>query len=134
MISRSPAGIIPLRTLSSVVLPDDVPPDTSMLHRCSTHARSSATADGVSDRQRIRSSDVTWDVGNLRMVMHGPLTASGSMIAFTRDPSRRRASTSGCDRSIRRPSGATIRSTIDTAAASDGNACGMRAIRPLRST
>ena len=43
------------------------------------------------------------------MVSVGPDTAKGAIMAFTREPSLRRASTSGTDSSIRRPSGATIR-------------------------
>jgi len=46
---------------------------------------------------------------NLRIVMHGPRLARGGMIALTREPSSRRASTSGVDSSIRRPSGVTMR-------------------------
>ena len=47
---------------------------------------------------------------NFRMVMQGPLRASGGMMAFTRLPSLRRASTRGLDSSMRRPMGATMRS------------------------
>ena len=40
---------------------------------------------------------------NLRMVSAGPATASGGMMAFTREPSGRRASTIGEASSTRRP-------------------------------
>ena len=53
---------------------------------------------------------------NLRMVMHGPLSASGGMMALTREPSLRRASTSGLDSSMRRPMGATMRSMTPSTA------------------
>ncbi len=48
--------------------------------------------------------------------MHGPLSASGGMMAFTRLPSLRRASTSGLDSSMRRPMGATMRSMTPSTA------------------
>ena len=49
---------------------------------------------------------------NFRTVMTGPTSDSGSMIALTREPSGRRASTRGLDSSMRRPSGVMIRSMI----------------------
>ena len=45
---------------------------------------------------------------NFRIVSSGPDSDSGGMIAFTREPSGRRASTSGDDSSIRRPIWPTI--------------------------
>ena len=44
--------------------------------------------------------------------MTGPTSDSGAMIALTREPSGRRASTRGLDSSMRRPSGVMIRSMI----------------------
>ena len=46
---------------------------------------------------------------NFRIVRSGPESESGAMIALTRDPSGRRASTIGDDSSIRRPIWATMR-------------------------
>ena len=46
---------------------------------------------------------------NLRIVSSGPESESGAMIALTREPSGRRASTIGEDSSMRRPICATIR-------------------------
>ena len=51
------------------------------------------------------------------MVRQGPRSANGGMIALTREPSFKRASTSGELSSMRRPSGETIRS-IDVITAS----------------
>ena len=45
---------------------------------------------------------------NFRIVSSGPESESGGMIAFTREPSGNRASTSGEDSSIRRPTWPTI--------------------------
>ena len=49
---------------------------------------------------------------NFRIVRSGPESESGEMIALTRDPSGRRASTIGDDSSMRRPICATIRLMI----------------------
>jgi len=49
---------------------------------------------------------------NFRMVMVGLFGATGGMITLTREPSGKRASTMGLDSSTRRPSGATMRSTM----------------------
>ena len=45
---------------------------------------------------------------NLRIEMLGPSMASGGVMMLTRLPSIRRASTSGCDSSMRRPILVTI--------------------------
>ena len=55
---------------------------------------------------------------NLRIVRHGPRSASGGMMALTREPSFRRASTIGVDSSMRRPSGVTMRSMTERSASS----------------
>ena len=47
-----------------------------------------------------------------RIESDGPSSASGGMIALTRDPSRSRASTIGLDSSMRRPTVLTMRSMI----------------------
>ena len=62
--------------------------------------------------KRMRSSIVYGVAENFRTVRTGPMSDSGLMIAFTRDPSARRASTRGLDSSMRRPSGAMIRSMM----------------------
>ena len=98
-------------TFSSVVLPEPVPPETSMFSR-----RLDA---GLQERRPsrwemvpkpTRSSMVSGCSENLRIVSDGPSIASGGMIALTREPSGRRASTIGLDSSMRRPIWATIRS------------------------
>jgi hypothetical protein len=62
--------------------------------------------------KRIRSSVVKGEAENLRMVMTGPTNDRGGMMALTREPSVRRASTIGDDSSTRRPIGAMIRSMM----------------------
>ena len=102
---RSSFGMNDERTLSVVVLPEPVPPDTKMFRRASTHARRNSNISGVEVPKRIRSSVVNGLAANFRIVMTGPTSDSGGMIALTREPSVRRASTIGEDSSTRRPIG-----------------------------
>ena len=70
---------------------------------------------------------------NFRMVTTGPMSESGGMIAFTREPSGRRASTIGEASSQRRPSGATMRSMIRRTWSSFSNLMSVSSSRPRRS-
>ena len=92
---RSSFGMNDERTLSVVVLPEPVPPETKMLRRASTHARRNSNISGVEVPNRMRSSVVNGLAANFRMVMTGPTSDSGGMMALTREPSGRRASTIG---------------------------------------
>ena len=76
-----------------MVLPDPVPPATMTFLRMITQAfmNSAALRDHVP--KRMKSSTVSVFFANLRMVTVGPVRESGGMIAFTRLPSARRAST-----------------------------------------
>ena len=78
-----------------------------------------------------RSSIVSRWAGNFRTVRHGPLTASGGMMALTREPSGSRASTSGWLLSIRRPTWATIRSMIASVTLSEMKRRPERSITPV---
>ena len=109
---RSSFGMNEERTLRVVVLPEPVPPDTKTFRRASTHAFRKSNISGVAVPKRIRSSTVKGEAANFRIVMTGPTSERGGMIALTRDPSVRRASTIGDDSSTRRPIGAMIRSMI----------------------
>ena len=111
-----------------------VPPLTRMLRRSITHARRNVAAAVVMLPMSIRSSIVSRWTGNLRIVRQGPLTASGGMMALTREPSGSRASTSGWLLSIRRPTWATIRSMIDSVTLSEMNRRPDFSITPSRST
>ena len=72
--------------------------------------RSRNSTDSVGERPEpdevLRASSRFF--ANLRIVTSGPLSDSGGMMALTRLPSGRRASTIGEDSSIRRPTWATI--------------------------
>ena len=62
-----------------------------------------STASSESEPMLTMSSTVSRFFENLRIVSSGPESDSGGMIAFTRLPSGRRASTIGEDSSMRRP-------------------------------
>ncbi len=65
------------------------------------------------------------------MVSVEPLNASGGMIALTREPSARRASTSGEDSSIRRPTRETMRSMTRRRCSSEVKPAPVRCSLPL---
>ena len=83
--------------------------------------RGTARPCGVSVPNLIRSSIVYGSRANFRIVSVGPRSASGGMIAFTRLPSGRRASTIGDDSSMRRPTCETILSMIRSRCALSAN-------------
>jgi hypothetical protein len=58
VMMRSRCGMKPERTLSIVVLPVPVPPETRMLRRSTTQARRNMAAAGVIEPSSIRSSIV----------------------------------------------------------------------------
>jgi hypothetical protein len=88
---------------------------------------------GVAVPKRIRSSTVNGEAENFRMVMTGPISDSGGMIALTREPSVRRASTIGLDSSMRRPIGAMIRSMMRMTCSSFWKTTLVSSRRPPRS-
>ena len=90
-------------TFSIVVLPEPVPPEMRMFSLPRTQASRNCAAFGVSVPNLIRSSIVSGSLRNFRIVSVGPVSASGGMIALTREPSGRRASTIGEASSMRRP-------------------------------
>ena len=103
---RSWLGRHAARLFSSVVFPLPVPPVTSMFAPREDGAGEARSA--TADEQNSSSASVR--APKRRIVRHGPSIATGGTTAFTREPSGRRASTSGRDRSTRKPSGATTRS------------------------
>ena len=82
-------------TLSSVVLPVPVPPDTRMFSPPSTAADSTADTAGVKVPISTRSAAWNGSLANFRMVRIEPSSDSGGTMTFTREPSGRRASTIG---------------------------------------
>ena len=105
---RSACGIDCDSALSSVVLPalggprDEEVPSRARRPSAGTRAAAPSTPNSSSGTARAPKR---------RMVTHGPSTASGGITACRREPSARRASTIGDERSSRSPSGATTRST-----------------------
>src|ERR1700761_9667097 len=98
--------------LSSVVLPEPVPPEISTLQRQRPITCSTRAASGLMEPNLTRSSRVSLSFLNLRMVSVGPSNDSGGPITLTRLPSRRRASQMGEDSSTRRPTRLTMRREI----------------------
>ena len=102
----------PERTFSSVVFPAPVPPETMTLRRLEMAAVRNSSIGSVHDSRVTRSCAPRRSVLKRRIDIAGPSSASGGMIALTREPSARRASTMGLDSSMRRPTELTIRSII----------------------
>src|SRR5438093_12927732 len=100
---RSSPGINADIAFRVVVLPVPVPPEIRMFSFPFTQAARNCAALGEIDPKEIRSFIVYGSRENFRIVSVGPFRASGGMIAFTREPSGRRASTIGEDPSTRRP-------------------------------
>ena len=97
-------------TFRSVVLPAPVPPLISALSRAFTQCDRNSSIGRVSARSVTRSSARRRSAGKRRIESSGPSTASGGMIALTREPSGSRASTIGELSSTRRPTALTMRS------------------------
>ena len=120
-ISSAASSIVTMRslsemkldsTLSIVVLPAPVPPETMTFRRQATAACRKSSIGWVSASRTTRSCAPSRSVRKRRIDSTGPSSASGGMIAFTREPSASRASTIGLDSSMRRPTALTIRSMI----------------------
>ena len=90
-------------TFSSVVLPAPVPPLTRTFRRDRTQCSRKSSIGCVIARRLTRSAAFSRSAGKRRIESSGPSTASGGMIALTREPSGRRASTIGELSSTRRP-------------------------------
>ena len=96
--------------MSSVVLPAPVPPLIRQFSRARTQCDRKSSIGCVSARSVTRSSAFSRSAGKRRIDSSGPSTASGGMMALTREPSGRRASTIGELSSMRRPTPLTMRS------------------------
>ncbi len=131
---RSSAGMNDDSTLSVVVLPVPVPPETMMLRRPTTQACRKRAEWALRVPKRIRSSIWYGSLENFRIVRNGPPIAKGWITALTREPSGRRASTIGVASSMRRPTWLTILSMIRRRCVSSTKLALVRSIRPARST
>ena len=94
--------------LSSVVLPEPVPPEMITLSRASTIACSTSTTLAGIEPYEIMVAILIGILENLRIDSSDPSMAKGATIALTREPSASRASTNGDDSSTRRPTAETI--------------------------
>ena len=109
VMMRSSWSIEPVRQLSSVVLPEPVPPEISTLQRTRPMISSSVLVSGEIEPYLTSCSSLRRSFLNLRMVSAGPSIASGGAMTLTRLPSGRRASQIGLDSSTRRPTWLTMR-------------------------
>jgi hypothetical protein len=109
---RSSWGMNDDSTLSVVVLPAPVLPDTMMLSRPRTQASRNSAVRALSEPKSMRFCTVSGSAANFRIVSAEPSTASGGTTALTRLPSGSRASTIGLDSSTRRPILDTILSMV----------------------
>src|SRR3990167_4975872 len=96
-----------------VVLPEPVPPEIIILRCCSTQVLRNFAISIDKLSYFSKSCMYRFFFANLRIVTVGPFSAKGGIIALTREPSGKRASTIGELSSIRRPNGATTLSIID---------------------
>ena len=134
VMMRSPSLMKLDSTFSSVVLPAPVPPDTMTFRRQAMVACRKSSIGCVSALSVTRSSAFSRSAGKRRIDSSGPSTASGGMMAFTREPSGNRASTIGLDSSMRRPTLLTMRSMICSRCASSLKVTAVGSSRPWRST
>ena len=112
VMTRSFSGMNDDSALSIVVLPVPVPPETRQLSFAFTHAARNASISGVALLMAIMSLTRRGEPPKRRIESTGPSMASGGMMALTREPSGKRASTIGDDSSMRRPTRDTMRSMI----------------------
>ena len=108
--SRSLSGMKLERIFRKVVLPAPVPPEIRMLMRALTAAARISSMSGEMLFSFTSVSAATGPLPKRRMDRQGPSSASGGIMALTREPSGSRASTMGDDSSTRRPTRETIRS------------------------
>ena len=131
---RSPLSISCDRALSSVVLPEPVPPEIRMLRRERAPTfRTVAMASDMFAWDAMISSVMPF-LANLRIEIDGPSIASGGMMMLTRLPSSSRASTSGEDSSTRRPTPFTMRAAMFSTCELSRNCMLVSSSLPLRST
>ena len=130
---RSRSGMNDESTFSNVVLPVPVPPEISTLSLPRTAASNTWTNSSENVPKLTKSLAVNGSSANFRIVSTEPRSASGGMIAFTREPFGRRASTIGDDSSTRRPTADTILSMTWRYCSSSANARSVFSSSPLRS-
>ncbi len=133
VMMRSSSGMKRESALSMVVLPEPVPPEISTVTLHCTQAERKRRMPGVRVLYCTISSWVmTWRPKR-RMLRQGPSSASGGMMALTREPSCRRASTIGWASSMRRPTWETIFSMMCSRCASSLKRTVVSESLPLRS-
>src|ERR1700722_19846268 len=95
---RSSSSMKRVRQLSSVVLPEPVPPEISVFTRQRPMILRISAPSGEIEPNLVSCSSVSLSFLNLRMVSAGPSIASGGTMAFTREPHHGRG-----DQRLQRP-------------------------------
>ena len=135
-MTRSPAGMNSDSAFRSVVLPEPVPPETTMGQRAATAERRKSDMAGVSAPARSRSPMPIRSSLNMRRLSAGPSGASGGTtnVARARPPGSM-AHPMACASSQRMPACSAILSMIlRTCPASSKAISGRYSNRPARST
>ena len=114
-------------------MPAPVPPEIRMFFRVATASSRKSIMSGESMPSRSRSSRRSRWRPKRRIDSVGPSSVTGGIVALTRLPSGRRASTIGDASSIRRPTRAAIRWMIRTRCSSLRNRTSVGSSRPNRS-
>ena len=133
VMMRSSTGMLADMTLSKVVLPLPVPPETSTFNRARTRPLINSAMPAVSAPMRIKSCTVKGTTAKRRIDNKAPSMAKGAITALTREPSGNRASTMGLISSTRRPMRETMRSMTRSKWASLSNCTSVCTILPRRS-
>ena len=105
-------GIKAESTLSNVVLPEPVPPDTRIFNLPLTAASRNSAISSESEPNCFKFSTESGFLENFLIVIVVPPNANGGIMALTREPSSSLASTIGFESSILRPKGVTILSIV----------------------
>ncbi len=108
----SPSGMKQERIFKSVVLPAPVPPEIRMLSRLLTAPCRNCIICRLIELLAMRSSMLRMSVRKRLIESIGPSSATGGIMALTREPSGSRASTMGDASSTRRPTAERMRSMM----------------------
>ena len=122
------------RIFSRVVLPDPVPPEMMIFLRAFTMVSRKTAMRSSSEPKPKRSCIPYFSRVNFRIDSMAPFRDSGGMMALTREPSGRRASTMGVDSSMRRPRGEMMRSMMASSWSFELNRLSVSRSLPRRST
>ena len=132
--TRSSTPMFSESAFKSVVLPEPVPPETTMLSCALVASSSSVAMPGCMAPVRASSAMENPPARKRRMEMAAPSMASGGPMMFTREPSGRRASHMGLSSSTCRPTPSAMRWAMRVKWLASRKATSTLLSRPWRST